>query len=319
MSRPMSLLSLLCLILPLAAGAQEAKSVAITQIVEHPSLDACRQGVEDGLAEAGWKVGENLDWSYESAQSNPVTAVQVARKFVGQAPDVIVAISTPSAQAVAAATHDIPLVFSAVTDPLEAKLVANLEHPGGNITGTTDALPLERHLDLIARISPAAKRIGVLYNPGEVNSVATVERLKALAPDRGLTIVEGAAPRTADVLAAARSLVGRVDALYVPTDNTVVAALEGVVKTGYDARLPVYTADTDSVERGALAAVGFNYYDVGRQTGAMVARILAGEAPGDIPVAAVEKTELHLNLRSAERMGVTVPEAVVAEAARVIR
>ena len=307
------------LALPLTLPAQEARTVAITQIVEHPALDACRKGVVDALGEAGYTVGQNLRIDYQSAQDSAATAVQIARKFVGEQPDAIVAISTPSAQPVVAATQTIPVIFSAVTDPLEARLVTNLAHPGGNVTGTTDTLPLERHLDLITTISPKAKRIGVVYNPGEANSVATVTRLKTLAAARGLTVVEAPAPRTSDVLYAARALVGHADVIYVPTDNTVVTALEGVVRTGFEAKLPVYAADTDSVKRGALAAVGFNYYDVGRQTGAIVARVLDGEAPGEIPVESVKRTELFINLRSAERMGVTVPQSVLDAAGEVIR
>ena len=296
------------------AQAAEKKTVAITQIVEHPALDACRKGVEEELK----AQGVDFDWSYESAQGNPGTAAQIARKFVGDAPDVIVAISTPSAQAIVAATKDIPVVFTAVTDPVGAKLIADPEKPGGNVTGMTDLSPIGRHLELIARITPNAKRIGVISNPGEANSVTLVDLLKGHAPARGMTIVEAAAPRSNDVLAAARSLVGKVDAIYVPTDNTVVSALEGVIKTGIENKIPVYAGDTDSVPRGAIAALGFNYYDVGRQTGAIVARVLKGEKPGDIAVEGVQKTELAVNPKSAQAMGVTIPAEVVAEAKTVV-
>jgi len=298
--------------------AQE-KSVAITQIVEHPALDACRQGVKDELADAGFVVGKNLKWTYESAQGNPGTAAQIARKFIGENPDVIVAISTPSSQPVAAATKTIPLVFSAVTDPVGAKLIGNMERPGGNVTGTSDMLPLDEHLKLIKRLVPSAKTVGVVFNPGEANSVSSVASMKAAAPALGLSIVEAPATKSSDVLAAARSAVGKADALYVPTDNTVVSAFEAVVKVGIDAKLPVFAADTDSVTRGAIAALGFNYYDVGRQTGRMVVKILNGTKPGDIPAATVEKMDLHLNLPSAQKMGVSIPDAVVAEAKKVIR
>ena len=219
---------------------------------------------------------------YESAQGNPATAAQIARKFVGDRPDVIVPISTPSAQAVVGATKDIPVVFTAVTDPLGAKLVASLEPPGGNVTGMSDLSPIGLHLDLIKEIMPDASGSGVIHNPGEANSVTLLELIKLEAPARGLAVVEAAAPRSSDVLAAAQSLVGKVDAIYVPTDNTVVTALEAIVKVGTDNQLPVFAGDTDSVPRGAIAALGFNYYDLGRQTGKIVARVLDGEAPGAI-------------------------------------
>ena len=308
-------LAALALVLIAPAEAAETKSVAITQIVEHPALDACRKGVEDELKAQGIEV----TWSYESAQGNPGTAAQIARKFVGEAPDAIVAISTPSAQTVVAATKDSPVIFTAVTDPVGAKLVADPKKPGGNVTGMSDLSPIAKHLDLIARITPKAKRIGVISNPGEANSVTLVGLLKEHAPARGMTIVEAAAPRSNDVLAAARSLVGKVDAIYVPTDNTVVSALEGVIKTGIENKLPVYAGDTDSVPRGAIAALGFNYYDVGRQTGTILARVLKGEKPGDIAVQGVEKTELAVNPKSAEAMGVTIPADVIAEAKTVVK
>ncbi|MEN2978638.1 ABC transporter substrate-binding protein [Tistrella bauzanensis] len=306
----------------LAAGsgvAAETKSVAITQIVEHPALDATRQGVQDALKAAGWEVGKNLEWDYQNAQGNVATAGQIARKFVGDGPDAIVAIATPSAQAVAAATRDIPLVFSAVTDPVGAKLISNMEKPGGNVTGVSDLSPMGKHLELITRITPNAKRLGVIYNPGEANAVALVDLIEKTAGDYGMTVSKAAATKSSDVLTAARSLVGKVDVIYVPTDNTVVSAIESVVKVGQDADIPVYAGDTNSVGRGAIAAVGFNYYDVGYQTGEMVARILGGANPGDIPASTVEKLELYLNPGSAKEMGVTIPEAVIADAKEVVK
>jgi putative tryptophan/tyrosine transport system substrate-binding protein len=300
-----------------AAAAQEV-TVAVTAIVEHPALDAVRQGVQDELTTQGYQAGDNLDFQFESAQGNPATAAQIAQKFVGEAPDVIVPISTPSAQAVAAATKDIPIVFTAVTDPLGAKLVTSLEQPGGNITGMTDLSPIGAHLDLVKEITPDVAKLGVIYNPGEANSVTLLDLLKQEAPARDLAIVEAAAPRSADVQAAAQSLVGRVDAIYVPTDNTVVTALEAIVGVGIDNQLPVYAGDTDSVPRGAMAALGFNYYDVGIQTGKIVARVLNGEVPGGIPVQSIQTTELHVNPGAAERMGVTLPKQVVARAKTVV-
>jgi putative tryptophan/tyrosine transport system substrate-binding protein len=309
----------LALSLGLAGSAAAADvTVAVTAIVEHPALDAVREGVQDELAAQGWQAGDNLDFQFESAQGNPATAAQIAQKFVGEAPDVIVPISTPSAQAVAGATKDIPIVFSAVTDPLGAKLVTSLEQPGGNVTGMTDLSPIGAHLDLVKEITPDVANLGVIYNPGEANSVTLLDLLKQEAPARDLAIVEAAAPRSADVQTAAQSLVGRVDAIYVPTDNTVVTALEAIVGVGVENQLPVYAGDTDSVPRGAMAALGFNYYDVGIQTGKIVARVLAGEAPGDIPVQSIEITELHVNPAAAERMGVTIPEAVIARAGTVV-
>lgn len=305
----------------LIAGAAQAAdvTVATTAIVEHPALDAARDGVRDELAAGGYVEGQNLRFLYESAQGNPATAAQIARKFVGESPDVIVPISTPSAQAVASATQDIPIVFSAVTDPVGAKLVGDPMKPGGNVTGMSDLSPIGKHLDLIKQITPEAKTLGVMFNPGEANSLSLLELLKQEAPGRGLTVVEGPATKTSEVLGAAQSLVGKADVIYVPTDNTIISAFEAVVKVGIDNRLPVYAGDTDSVARGAIAALGFNYYDVGRQTGKMVLRILKGEAPGDIAVEGVDITELYVNPGMAEKMGVTIPDALIQQAKEVVR
>ncbi|HVO04484.1 MAG TPA: ABC transporter substrate-binding protein [Candidatus Cybelea sp.] len=300
------------------AFADEAY-VAVTAIVQHPALDACRDGIRDELKANGYEEGKNLKFVYESAQGNPGTAVQIAQKFVGENPTVIVPISTPSAQAVIAATSDIPVVFTAVTDPLGAKLVANLDKPGGNVTGISDLSPVGKHLDLIRQIVPGAKRIGVPYNPGEANSVTLLKLLKEKAAPLGMEIVEAPAPKSADVQAAAQSLVGKADVIYVPTDNTIVSALEAVIGVGVDNKLPVFAGDTDSVKRGAVAAIGFDYYDVGRQTGKVVVRVLKGEKPGDIAVQGIEITQLFVNPGAAQKMGITVPDSVIAGAKEVVK
>ncbi len=293
-----------------AFAAESPRTVALTQIVEHPSLDAARHGILDELAAAGYTPGQNLKIDYQNAQGNPITAAQIARKFVGDRPDVIVTITTPSAQAVVAATRELPVVFCSVSDPLGAKLVNNLAKPGGNVTGTSDLSPIAEQLDLIRELSPDAKKLGVLYNPGEANSVSLVALLKTQASGKGLQVIEATAPKSGDVLSAARQLAGKAEAIYIPLDNTVVSALEAVIKVGRDARIPVYSADTDSVGRGTVASLGFDYYDVGRQTGQQVVRILRGEKPGDIPVERVKKLNLYINLQAAEAMGVTIPDSI---------
>lgn len=301
-----------------AVRAAEMKTVAITAIVEHPALDAVREGVVAALTAAGWTPGTSLKIEFQSAQGNPATAVQIARQFAGLRPDVIVPISTPSAQAVVAATRDVPVVFTVVTDPLGAQVVKSMEAPGGNVTGLSDMAPVGEHLALIAEMVPAAKRIGVVYNPGETNSVTMVKALKAEAARRGMTVVEAAAPKSADVQVAGRSLVGKADAVYVPLDNTVVSALEALLSVGAQAKLPVFAADTDSVARGAVATIGFDYRQVGEQTGAIVARVLKGEKPGAIPVVQARGTDLVINAKAAAAMGVTVPDSVTARAAKII-
>lgn len=310
----------LALMLPFQTVLAAEKHVAITQIVEHPALDACRKGVKDELAENGFIEGKNLKWSFESAQGAPATAAQIAKKFAGEGPDVVVGIATPSAQALASSARGIPLVFSAVTDPVGAKLVKSMDRAnGGNATGVSDLSPINSHMQLIKSIVPKAKSLGVIFNPGEANSVTLVELVKKHAPNNGMAVVEAGAPKSSDVLAAARSLIGKVDAIYVPTDNTVVSAFEAVVKVATESKIPVIAADTDTVKRGAIAAQGFNYYDLGRQTGKIVVDILNGKKAGDIPPQGVSKTELYVNPESAKLMGVTLSDEMIKSARKVVK
>jgi len=303
-----------------AAPAMAAdKSVAVTAIVEHPALDAVRDGVKDELKEEGFEAGKNLKWEYQSAQGNTGTAAQIARKFVGDKPDVIVAIATPSAQALVSATKSIPVVYSGVTDPVAAQLVKDWKASGTNVTGVSDLLELDKQIDLIKRVVPNAKRVGMVYNPGEANSAVVVKALKELAAKSNMTLVEAAAPRSVDVGSAAKSLIGKVDVIYTNTDNNVVSAYEALVKVGNDAKIPLVASDTDSVKRGAIAALGVNYYDLGRQTGKVVGRILKGEKPGDIASATSSKLELFVNTAAAQKQGVTLSPELVSSAKTVIK
>ncbi|MBC7183210.1 MAG: ABC transporter substrate-binding protein, partial [Marinobacter sp.] len=218
----------------------------------------------------------------------------------------------------AAAARDIPVVFSAVTDPVGAKLVQSLEAPGANISGVSDMLPIDKHLDMLLRVMPDAKRIGTVYNPGEANAVSLVNLLEERLNARGLTLEKAAATKTSEVLGAARSLVGKADAIYLTTDNTVISAAEAVIAVGERADIPVFAADTATVERGAVAALGFDYYDHGRQTGVMVAKVLEGKKPGEMPVETMEKLDLFVNPAAAERMGITLSDELISEAEQVI-
>ena len=301
-----------------APAAAQQKSVAVTAIVEHPALDAVRDGVKEALAQAGFVDGKNLKWQYQSAQGNTGTAAQIARKFIGDKPDVIVAIATPSAQAVVAATRQIPVIYSAVTDPVAAQLVPSMAPSGTNVSGVSDLLELGRQIELIRQVVPGAKRVGMVYNPGEANSVVVVKQLRELLPKSGMTLVEAAAPRTVDVGSAARSLIGKVDVIYTNTDNNVVSAYEALVKVGNDAKIPLVASDTDSVKRGAIAALGVNYRDLGMQTGRMVARVLGGERPGNIASETSSRLELYVNPGAAARQGAKLPEALLKSAAKIV-
>ena len=217
-----------------------------------------------------------------------------------------------------AATKTVPVVFSAVTDPVAAKLVASWEPSKNNVTGVSDLLALDKQMDLVKQVVPNAKRVGMVYNPGEANSAVVVKELQALLPKMGWTLVTAAAP-SVDVSSAARSLVGKVDVIYTNTDNNVVSAYESLVKVGQDAKIPLVASDTDSVKRGAVAAYGINYRDLGEQTGRMVVRILKGEKPGDIKPEVSTKMELFVNPGAAEKQGVKLSDALVKAAATVVK
>lgn len=317
-----ALLSISAISLALSASfasvAAETKSVAVTAIVEHPALDAVRDGVKDTLAKHGYVVGENLKWQYQSAQGNTGTAAQIARKFIGDRPDAIVTIGTPSAQAAVAGSKRIPIVFSAVTDPVQAQLTPSWEASGTNVTGASDLLELDKQVELIQKILPNAKRVGMVYNPGEANSVVVVEKMRKILPEHGMQLVEAAAPRSVDVGSAARSLVGKVDVIYSSTDNNVVSAYEALAKVGNDTKTPIIASDTGSVSRGAIAALGVDYYQLGEQTGRIVVRILEGEAPGSIKPQTSENLELFINKTAAAKQGVTLSEELLQSATKVI-
>lgn len=298
--------------------ATAAKTVAITAIVEHPALDAVRKGVIDELAEAGFKEGENLTVNFQSAQGNTATSGQIAKQFVADNSDVIVAIGTPSAQSVAAATSTIPLVFSAVTDPVEAKLVSKLDGSGTNVTGGSDALPYEPQIELMRQIIPNLKNVGYVYSPGEVNSTIILKNLKEKLTPLGINVHEAPAQRSTDIAMAARSLEGKVDMIYTSTDNNVVSAYESLFQVAKESKIPLIASDTSSVARGAVAALGVDYYALGRETGKIVVRILNGEKAGAIPVYTPQKLDLFVSPKNALAEGITLPQAVIDNAKEVV-
>ncbi|HEY4317334.1 MAG TPA: ABC transporter substrate-binding protein [Herbaspirillum sp.] len=304
----------------MAAGPADAaeKNVLVTAIVDHPALDAIRDGARDELKAAGFEAGKNLRWEFQSAQGSAGTAAQIARKYVGENPDVIIAIATPSAQSMVAATKSIPIVYSGVADPIAAQLVRDWKPSGTNVTGLSHMLDLNRQIEVMKQVVPKARKVGIVYNPGEVNSAVVVRQLKALLEKQGIALIDVAAPRTVDVGPAARSLVGKVDLIYSTTDNNVVSTYESLVKVCNDARIPLVASDTDSVKRGAIAAYGVNFYALGRATGKVVARILQGEKPGNIPSSVSKDLALFINPAAAQKQGVTLTPAFLKQADQVI-
>ena len=229
----------------------------------------------------------------------------------------IVAIATPSAQSMVAATKTIPVVFSAVTDPVAAKLVPSWEASKTNVTGLSDELPLQPQIDLMKKIVPNLKSVGYVYSPGEVNSTIVLDQLKAALDKDGITVAAAPAQRTTDVPTAARSLKGKADLIYTSLDNNVVSAYESLYKVAVENKLPLVASDTGSVERGAVAALGINYHDMGVATGKMVVRILKGEKAGDIAPQRMEKLDLYVSKKHAAEQGITLSDAVLQEAKEV--
>ncbi|UPS15875.1 ABC transporter substrate-binding protein [Vibrio alginolyticus] len=289
-------------------------TVAVSQIVEHPALDATRQGLLDGLKAKGYEEGKNLEFDYKTAQGNPAIAVQIARQYVGENPDVLVGIATPSAQALVSATRSIPVVFTAVTDPVGAKLVKSMEQPGKNVTGLSDLSPVAQHVDLIQEILPQVKSIGVVFNPGEANAVTLVELLKESAKAKGIQVVEATALKSADVQSATQAIAAKSDILYAPTDNTVASAIEGMIVAANQAKKPVFGGATSYVEKGAIAGLGFDYYQVGVQTADYVAAILDGQEPGKLGVKVATGSDLVINESAASKLGIKLPSSVVERA-----
>lgn len=311
----MGAVAILCMC---AAGAfAQNYKVAVSQIVEHPALNATRQGLMDGLKAKGYEEGKNLTFTYQTAQGNPAIGVQIAKQFVGENPDVLVGIATPTAQALAAATRTIPVIFTAVTDPLGAKLVKDLEHPGENVTGLSDLTPVAQHVDLMRELVPDLQAIGVVFNPGEANAVALVDLLKSAAKAKNITVVEGTAMKSADVQSAARVIASKVQVIYAPTDNTVASAIDALIGAASQAKIPVVGGSTSFVENGAVASLGFDYYQVGIQTADLVEAIFKGKKPGDIPVSFAKGSDLFLNMPAAEKLGVTLPEDMIKRASNI--
>ncbi|WP_047153431.1 ABC transporter substrate-binding protein [Aneurinibacillus tyrosinisolvens] len=281
-------------------------SIGITQIIEHPALDASREGFIQALKDNGFA---DADIDFQSAQGDPSMVSSIAQKFAADKKDAILAIATSSAQSVVKATEgtDIPVFFTAITDPLGAKLVDNLEKPGKNVTGYSDTHPeaINKLVALMKELMPDKKTVGIIYNSGEANSVVNVNNAKKAMDKNGLKAVEVNAGNTSEVKQAADSLVGKVDMLYIPKDNTAVAALKTIVQVAEQNKIPMFVGEMDSVRNGGFAGFGADYKDLGYKTGLMAVKVLKGEAkPGDLPVQFPKELNLGVNKEAAANEGI---------------
>ncbi|MEN0587389.1 ABC transporter substrate binding protein [Kurthia gibsonii] len=287
-----------------ANADEKTYKVGILQYVEHPSLNEATKGFKAALKESGLKV----EYDEQNAQGDPANNTTAANNLVGAGNDLIFANATPSAQAVQTATADIPVLFTSVTDAVGAELIQSMEKPGANVTGTVDTHPeaIPNTVKFIAN-ELKAKKIGMVYNAGEQNSRAQVDIVKKEAKKYGVEVVEASANTSADVKQATESLVSKVDAYYIITDNTVVSALDSVLDVATDKKIPVMVGELDSVKRGGFGAYGFSYYDIGYEAGQMAVQILKdGKKPADIPAAYPANLKFEVNKETADKLGIKI-------------
>ena len=303
--------------LSFTALAADTVTIGIAQFAEHGSLDNCREGFIAGLAENGFVEGENLKIEYQNAQADMGIANQIATQFVSEGVDMMCAIATPSAQACynAADGKDIPTIFTAISDPVAAMLAGEDKMPLGNVTGTSDALPVEAQLKTIRAMMPEATKIGILYTTSETNSESQIKVFEEVAPQYGFEIVTSGISTSADIPLALDALLPKVDCLTNLTDNTVVSALALVLDKANTAGKPVFGSEIEQVKLGCVASEGLEYYELGRQTGAMAAKILKGEAQAsEMPYEIIEEASLYVNSAAMAALNMTLPEELAARA-----
>ena len=306
------------LLLVAASVQADMKSLGMTTIVETPAILDTKTGMLKGLAEKGWVEGQNFKLDYQNANGSMPTQQQISQRFAGRGMDLVLTITTPSTQSMVTASKSVPVVFATVTDPVGAKIIPQFNKPGGNVTGVSDASPLGEQLDLFQEIVPGMSRIGFLYNPSLANSAALLRWITEEGRARGVSIVEAPAPTTNEVIAATRSLLGKVDAIYIPTDTTILSAVESIVKIGRETNTPVFAGEPGSVKRGAVATVGLDYIEIGRLSGLMAGDILNGADPGSIDAVVAkdvqpEKT-ITINLSAAAATGLSISPSLQARA-----
>ena len=314
-TRSLKLLSAFCVSATLLTGCSSAEKkvpkVGVAQIVSHTSLNMIRDAFSDRMEELGYKDGETIEYDYADAAGQPSNLTSIMSQFSDEGSDVIVAIATPTAQAAANYADTIPVVFSAVSDPVGAGLVSSLEKPGGNITGTSDEVQVDQIIDLALQINPDLKTMGFLYNAGEANSVSNLEKAKAYCKEKNIELIEGTGKDMTELQSSASVLVEKVDAMFSPNDNTVASGFVALSKIAMDAGIPYYTGADSMVQDGGFATVGINYDELGHETANMVDEILKGKKAGDIPVK-VFKDDLNIYVNKAylEKLNITLPESI---------
>ncbi|MGO4349389.1 sugar ABC transporter substrate-binding protein [Paenibacillus sp. FSL A5-0031] len=298
-----------------SGNSEKQYTIAISQIVEHPSLDATREGFIAALKDGGFEEGKNLKIDFNNAQGEQANIATIAQKIKSSKSDLALGIATPTAQSLADEVKDIPVLFAAVTDPIDAGIVTQLKAPGGNVTGASDTNPdaIKQTMDFIAAQFPNVKNVGLVINEGEPNAVVMGDIAEKALAEHGIKLVKASVANSSDVKQAAESLVGRVEAIYITLDNMVVSGVDAIIEVANKNDIPFFSADRDTVEKGAFAAVGFKYYDHGYEVGQMAVEILKnGKKPADMDVTVPQKLDFIFNLKAAAEQGITVTDEMKA-------
>ena len=300
-----------------AGSSGKMKNVGVVQLVQHDALDSANKGFIDGLKEKGYEEGKNVTFDQQNAQGEQANAQTICKQFADSNKDLIFAIATPSAQAAYNSTKDIPIVFTAVTDPVSAEIAKDWKSSGTNVTGTSDKVPVDDQVKLMKKLLPDTKTIGVIYNTSETNSVVQVDELKSAAEKEGLAVKEIGVTNVNEINQNLASALGEIDVLYTPTDNTVASAYSLVGKLCLDANKPIIGAEEAVVTKGGLATIGIDYYKLGKEAGYKAAEVLDGKKPSDVEITTLSEMSFTINEDVAKKLNITIPEDIDKDAKKV--
>ncbi len=293
------------------SSSNELIKIGIIQLVEHPALDQAHQGFVDGLKEAGYEEGKNIEFDYQNAQGEQANCITIAQKFLNDKSDLILAIATPAAQDAANLIKDIPILVTAVTDPETAKLVEKNDAPNGNVSGTSNLTPVDEQMELLKKLVPNVKTVALMYNSSEQNSKFQIDMAKRKLDEMGISYIEATITNPNDIQQVVQSIIGKAEAIYIPTDNMLAAGMPNVIAVTEPAKIPVICGEVDMLKSGGLATYGISHYELGKLTSKQAVRILKGEAvPANMPIEYLQTPTLSINTNAAEKLGIIIPEDI---------
>ena len=293
------------------SSSNELIKIGIIQLVEHPALDQAHQGFVDGLKEAGYEEGKNIEFDYQNAQGEQANCITIAQKFLNDKSDLILAIATPAAQDAANLIKDIPILVTAVTDPETAKLVEKNDAPNGNVSGTSNLTPVDEQMELLKKLVPNVKTVALMYNSSEQNSKFQIDMAKRKLDEMGISYIEATITNPNDIQQVVQSIIGKAEAIYIPTDNMLASGMANVIAVTEPAKIPVICGEVDMLKSGGLATYGISHYELGKLTSKQAVRILKGEAvPANMPIEYLQTPTLSINTNAAEKLGIIIPEDI---------